>query len=66
MVKRTQHIGTFLHNEMRVSWGGISPMCRRSSIHFQKIFFLRSIAHHTLSCVEGLADVLSCIVTGQE
>jgi hypothetical protein len=38
-----QHIGTFLHNEMGISMGGISPMCDRSSIQLQKIFFLRSI-----------------------
>src|SRR6184192_729174 len=44
MVKRMQHIGTFLHNEMGISLRGISPMCGRSSIHLQKIFFLRSIA----------------------
>src|SRR5438477_8295411 len=43
MVKRTQHIGTFLHNEMRISIGGISPMCGRSSIQRQKIFFLKPI-----------------------
>jgi hypothetical protein len=43
MVKRRQHIGTFLHNEMGISLRGISPMCGRSSIHLQKIFFLRSI-----------------------
>src|SRR5215217_2278036 len=43
MVKRRQHIGTFLHNEMGVSLRGISPMCGRSSIHLQKIFFSRSI-----------------------
>src|SRR5262245_46708716 len=43
MVKRMQHIGTFLHNEMGISMGGISPMCGRSSIQLQKIFFLRSI-----------------------
>src|SRR4029450_4858856 len=43
MVKRMQHIGTFLHNEMGISMGGMSPMCDRSSIHLQKIFFLRSI-----------------------
>jgi hypothetical protein len=43
MVKRTQHIGTFLHNEMGISVVGISLMCGRSSIHLQKIFFLRSI-----------------------
>jgi hypothetical protein len=47
MVKRMQHIGAFLHNEMGVSWGGISSMCDHSSIHLQKIFFLRSIAQHT-------------------
>src|SRR2546428_5735111 len=46
MVKRMQHIGTFLHNEMGISLRGISPMCGRSSIHLQKIFFLRSIAGH--------------------
>ncbi len=34
----------FLHNEMGVSWEGMSLMCGRSSIHPQKIFFLRSIA----------------------
>jgi hypothetical protein len=28
MVKRMQHIGTFLHNEMGVSLRGMSPMCR--------------------------------------
>ena len=44
MVKRLQHIGTFLHNEMGLSLRGIFPMCGPSSIHFQKIFFLRSIA----------------------
>jgi hypothetical protein len=43
MVKRMQHIGPFLHNEMGISMGGISPMCGRSSIQLQKIFFLRSI-----------------------
>src|SRR4029434_11118123 len=43
MVKRTQPIGTFLHNEMGISMGGISPMCGRSSIQLQKFFFLRSI-----------------------
>ena len=43
MVKRMQHIGMFLHNEMGISWGGISPMCGHSSIYLQKIFFLRSI-----------------------
>ena len=43
MVKRMQHIGAFLHNEMGVSWGGISSMCDHSSNHLQKIFFLRSI-----------------------
>src|SRR5262249_7789422 len=46
MVKRKQHIGMFLHNEMGVSWGGMSLMCGRSSIHPQKIFFLRSIEEH--------------------
>src|SRR5262249_40572708 len=49
MVKRKQHIGMFLHNEMGVSWGGMSLMCGRSSIHPQKIFFLRSIDAHTCS-----------------
>jgi hypothetical protein len=44
MVKRTEHIGTFLHNEMGISLRGISPMCDCSSIRLQKIFFLRSIA----------------------
>src|SRR5215467_5247236 len=43
MVKRTQHIGTFLHNEMGISMVGISPMCDRSSIHRHKIFFLKPI-----------------------
>src|SRR4029453_5093656 len=43
MVKRIQHIGTFLHNERGISLRGMSPMCSRSSIHLQKIFFLRSI-----------------------
>src|SRR6195256_4445449 len=47
MVKRMQHIGTFLHNEMGISLRGISPMCGRSLIHLQKIFFLRSIAETT-------------------
>jgi hypothetical protein len=28
MVKRMQHTGTFLHNEMGVSLRGMSPMCR--------------------------------------
>ena len=41
MVKRKQHIGTFLHNEMAISLAGMSPMCGHSSIHLQKIFFLR-------------------------
>jgi hypothetical protein len=44
MVKRLQHIGTFLHNEMWSSLRGISPRWGRSSIHLQKVFFLRSIA----------------------
>src|SRR4029453_4081115 len=44
MVKRIQHIGTFLHNERGISLRGMSPMCSRSSIHLQKIFFLRSIS----------------------
>src|SRR3989442_8926503 len=44
MVKRIQHIGTFLHNDMGISLRGMSPMCGRSSIHLQKIFFLRSIS----------------------
>ena len=44
MVKRKQHIGIFLHNEMAISVAGISPMCGRSSMPRQKIFFLRSIA----------------------
>ena len=44
MVKRTPHIRPFLHSEMGISLGGISPMCACSSIHLQKIFFLRSIA----------------------
>src|SRR4030095_5169651 len=48
MVKRRQHIGTFLHNEMGISLRGISPMCGRSSIHLQKIFFLRSIVSYEL------------------
>ena len=43
MVKRKQHIGIFLHNEMAISVAGISPMCCRSSMPRQKIFFLRSI-----------------------
>src|SRR5262245_41079915 len=43
MVKRTQHIGTFLHNEMGISIGGIFPMCGRSSIQRQKIFSLKPI-----------------------
>ena len=43
MVKRMQHIGTFLHSEMEISLGGISTMCACSSIHLQKIFFLKSI-----------------------
>jgi hypothetical protein len=53
-----QHIGTFLHNEMGVSWGGISPMCDCSSIHRQKIFFLRSIewTYHWYWLVDGLMD----------
>jgi hypothetical protein len=46
-----QHIGTFLHNEMGISLSGISPMCGRSSIHLQKIFFLRSIASVTNPCI---------------
>src|SRR5262245_18666377 len=50
MVKRKQHIGMFLHNEMGVSWGGMSLMCGRSSIHPQKIFFLRSIDNLPASC----------------
>src|SRR5215475_8124899 len=45
MVKRTQHIGTFLHNEMGISIGGIFPMCGRSSIQRQKIFSLKPITH---------------------
>jgi hypothetical protein len=48
MVKRIQHIGTFLHNERGISLRGMSPMCSRSSIHLQKIFFLRSIGEDTM------------------
>jgi hypothetical protein len=33
----------FLHSEMGISLGGISPMCGDSSIHLRKIFFLKSI-----------------------
>src|SRR4030095_3446094 len=44
MVKRKQHSGIFLHNEMAISAAGISPMCDHSSMPRQKIFFLRSIA----------------------
>ena len=44
MVKRMQHIGTFLHNEMGVSLRGISPMCGRSSIHLQKISHSRWVS----------------------
>jgi hypothetical protein len=51
MVKRRQHIGTFLHNEMGISLRGISPMCGRSSIYLQKIFFLRSIGISVLDHV---------------
>ena len=41
MVKRLQHIGTFLHNEMGDSLRGIAPRWGRSSIHLQKVFFLK-------------------------
>ena len=53
MVKRMQHIGTFLPNAMGISLGGISPMCDCSSIHLQQIFFLRSIVttHKTIDLV---------------
>ena len=47
MVKRPPHLGPFLHSEMALSWGGRSPMCGGSSIHLQKIFFLKSIAKET-------------------
>jgi hypothetical protein len=43
MVKRKQHIGAFLHKKVDTSSAGMSPMCGLSSIHFRKIFFLRSI-----------------------
>src|SRR5256885_2528150 len=54
MVKRMQHIGTFLHNEMGISLRGISPMCGRSSIHLQKIFFLRSIEASLMRSAKAL------------
>ena len=41
MVKRKQHIGTFLRNEMAISVAGISPMCGRSSMHRQENLFLK-------------------------
>ena len=68
MVKRKQHIGIFLHNEMAISVAGISPMCGRSSMPRQKIFFLRSIAwaaeqakafQRASSAVEGRNGYLS-------
>ena len=57
MVKRKQHIGMFLHNEMGVSWGGMSLMCGRSSIHPQKIFFLRSIVGTGPRLVGSINDI---------
>src|SRR4030095_8442288 len=62
MVKRRQHIGTFLHNEMGISLRGISPMCGRSSIHLQKIFFLRSIAGPTTGAFISLAVTFIMLV----
>jgi hypothetical protein len=56
MVKRIQHIETFLHNEMRLSLRGRSPMCSRSSTHIQKIFFLRSIASTHVQGVVAQGD----------
>jgi hypothetical protein len=41
MVKRIQHIGPFLHNEMGVSLRGMSPMCDHSSIHLSENLFLK-------------------------
>src|SRR5215211_2840443 len=41
MVKRIQHIGPFLRNEMGVSLRGMSPMCDHSSIHLSENLFLK-------------------------
>src|SRR5262245_44252996 len=41
MVKRTQHIGTFLHSEMAISLDGMSPMCGCASIHLSENLFLK-------------------------
>jgi hypothetical protein len=38
-------IGTFLHYEMGISWGGIAPLCDGSSIRLENIFCFRSLAH---------------------
>src|SRR5262245_43710612 len=67
MVKRKQHIGMFLHNEMGVSWGGMSLMCGRSSIHPQKIFFLRSIGVDGEERVEReVCNTMSWRVAGRD
>ena len=56
MVKRTWPIGTFRHNEMGGSLGGMSPRCDCSSIHLQKIFFLKSIDVQV--CFRNLRNLL--------
>jgi hypothetical protein len=45
MVKRIQHIGPFLRNEMGVSLRGMSPMCDHSSIHLSENLFLKVYSH---------------------
>jgi hypothetical protein len=56
MVKRIQHIGTFPHNEMGLSLRGGSPMCSRSSIHLQKIFFLKVYSINEQPSSQGAAN----------
>ena len=68
MVKRTPHIGPFLHSEMGISLGGISPMCACSSIHLQRSFLKvyspsyapsgRGKAHVRHKKLDGLRGVL--------
>ena len=46
MVKRKQHIGLFLHNEMGISLGGISPMCGLLVNPSSENLFLKVYSNH--------------------
>jgi hypothetical protein len=56
MVKRIQHIGPFLRNEMGVSLRGMSPMCDHSSIHLSENLFLKVYSQ----CAKSQNSSLRC------